>query len=375
MRALLIGKYPPCQGGIAARSYWLSRALAPTGIRFDVVTIAPERYRSETAGDVPETVRLRIISADEQAPWFIPGGELWTERLVSAALELADEARPDLVEANYLAPFGLAALMMARQLGVPLLLRHAGSDMAKLVAWSQSRRALVDLLGAADVVATNPEAAAHLPKGIDTVAKLVVMPRYLPDPLAFSPTHTGPQGQRLLLAAKLNYHWRLKALDTLAVALQLRPGWRLDAVAEGKGRESFEAEVTAQGLSDRVNRRAFVPPDAMPALVSGATAVWAVEREGGVADFSNLVWEAVACGRPCLVAPTAAEHPDAELLRASRCLLVVDPESPASVAEALGSAASLPPGKPPAELAQAYTAYVEANVALYERAAAQGKAP
>ncbi len=114
MRVLLIGKYPPCQGGIAAGSYWLSRALAPAGISFDVVTIAPERYRSETTGDVPETVRLRTISADEQAPWFIPGGELWTERLVSAALELADEAQPDLVETNYLAPFGLAAFAVAR---------------------------------------------------------------------------------------------------------------------------------------------------------------------------------------------------------------------------------------------------------------------
>ncbi len=375
MRVLLIGKYPPCQGGIAAGSYWLSRALAPAGISFDVVTIAPERYRSETTGDVPETVRLRTISADEQAPWFIPGGELWTERLVSAALELADEAQPDLVETNYLAPFGLAALLVSRQLGVPLLLRHAGSDMAKLVTWSPSRRALVDLLKAADVVATNPDAAPRLPEGIGRAAKLVVMPRYLPDPLAFSPTDAGPPAQRLLLASKLNFHWRLKALDTLAAALQLRPGWRLDAVADGKGRESFEAEVAAQGLSDRVNRRAFVPPDAVPALFSGATAVWAVEREGGVADFSNLVWEAVACGRPCLVAPSCAEHSDAGLLKASSWLLVVDPESPESVAAALDRASFLPATDPPAWLAEEHAAYVEANADLYERAAAQGKSP
>lgn len=367
MRVLLLGKYPPGQGGIAAKSYWLSRALAPRGIRFDVVTIVPPVYRSEATGELPDTVRLRQLTPDDEPPWFIPGGKLWTERLVSAALELANTEPPDLVEANYLAPYAMAAFVVSRLLGVPLLLRHAGSDLAKLVDWPETRRGLTDLLAHADLVATTP-GVSQLPDRAGAGGTLVELPRYVPDPGFSASAGPPPADHRLLFAGKLNYHWRLKALDTLAAALELRPGWRLIAVADGKGRESFEAELRSRGVAERVSHRSFVAPDVVPALLAEATAVWAVEREGGIPDFSNLVWEALASGRPCLVAAQTAEHPDAELLLESKALLVVDPEDPASVAGALDTAASLPVAEPLPGLPQAFDDYVTANAGLYFRA-------
>ncbi len=367
MRVLLLGKYPPGQGGIAAKTYWLSRALAPRGIRFDVVTIVPPVYRSEAAGELPDTVRLRQLTPDDGPPWFIPGGNLWTERLVSAALELANDESPDLVEANYLAPFAMAAFVVSRLLGAPLLLRHAGSDLAKLVIWPEARWGLTDLLAHADLVATT-RGDSQLPHRAAAAGTLVELPQYVPDPGFFGSAGPPPEDHRLLFAGKLNHHWRLKALDTLAAALDLCPDWRLVAVADGKGRESFEAELRRWGVAERVSRMPFVAPDVVPALLAEATAVWAVEREGGIPDFSNLVWEALASGRPCLVAAPAAEHPDAELLLRSKALLVVDPEDPASVAAALETAASLPGAEPLPGLLQMFDDYVTANAGLYFRA-------
>ncbi len=376
MRALLIGKFPPGQGGIASKSYWLCRALAERGICFDVVTIVPHVYRSEKAGELPDTIRVRQLAPDDTPPWFIPGGDLWTERLVSAALELAGDEPPDLVEANYLAPYGMAAFVASRLLGAPLLVRHAGSDLAKLLAWPRSRRGLTRLLTAADLVATTPDGASRLPARTGAAGTLVELPRYVPNPGFFVAAESSPSGYRLLLAGKLSYHWRLKALDTLAAALELRPDWRLVAVADGTGREAFEAELRNRNLANRVRREAFVAPDAVPALLSEATAVWAVERPGGIPDFSNLVWEALACGRPCLVAAAAAEHPGAELLRRCTALLVVDPDDPASVAAALTRAASMSTAEPPPGLSQAFDEYVEANAALYLKAVrARGESP
>ena len=330
-----------------------------------MVTIVPDVYRSEEVGNLPNSVRLRQLSPDDAPPWFLPGGDLWTERLISAALDLAQDESPDLVEANYLAPYGIAAFVAARLLGVPLVVRHAGSDLAKLLNWLRVRRGLAALLAGADVVATTPDAVPRLPDRSAAVGTLVELPRYVADPHAFTPARALPSGHRVLLAGKLNYHWRLKALDTLAAALALRPNWELAAVADGKGRESFEAEVRGRGLTDRVHRRSFVPPDSVPALLSEATAVWAVERQGGIPDFSNMVWEALATGRPCLVAAAAAEHPDAALLRRSAALLVVDPDDPASVAAALDKATSMPAGDPPAGLSEAFDAYMEASASLY----------
>ncbi len=369
MRVLLVGKFPPCQGGIAAKTYWLYRALAPRGIRFDVVTMVPHVYRSDSTGELPEAIRVRQLTPGDGPPWFIPGGNLWTERLVTAALELTDKEDPDLIEANYLAPYGMAAFVASRLLGAPLLLRHAGSDLAKLLPWPEAQRGLEELLASAGFVATTP-GASQLPERAGAAATLIEIPRYVPDPGIFPSAGSPPSEHRLLVAAKLNFHWRLKALDTLAAALELRPGWRLDAVADGKGRESFETELRKRRLADRVRREAFVAPDAIPALLAGITAVWAVERAGGISDFSNLVWEALARGRPCLVARSTAEHPDAELLRRSNALLTVDPEDPVSIAAALDQAASMPAAEPPPPgLQQAFEAYVEANAALYFKAA------
>ena len=369
MRVLLIGKFPPGQGGIAAKFSWLYRALARRDIFFDVVTIVPAIYRSEETGDLPNTIRLRQLGPDDAPPWFLPGGDLWTERLVSAALALAEDEPPDLIEVNYLAPYGMAAFIVARHLGVPLIVRHAGSDLAKLLNWPQARRGLSALLAGADVVVTTPDAAPRLPDRTTAAGTLVELPRYVADPQVFTPSLAQPSRYRVLLVGKLNYHWRLKALDTLAAALELRPDWELMAIAGGKGRDAFEAEIRGRGLADRFHRRSFVPPDAVPALLSDATAVWAVERPGGIPDFSNIVWEALAMGRPCLVAASAAEHPDAALLSRSTALLVVDPDDSTAVAAALDKAASMPTASPPPGLSEAFEKYMDANASLYVNAA------
>jgi len=368
MRVLLIGKYPPCQGGIAAKTYWMSRALAEAGVVFDVVTVVPPRYSCP----VPEEeARRQRVSAIEPvaAPWFVPEADLWTERLVAAALELAASSPPDLVEVNYLAPFGLAGVVLARALGIPLLVRHAGSDIAKLLSWAPAARALSMVLESAACVVT-PETtplciestAAHPP----TVVRL---PRYVPDPGAFSPILAGdktpPASPVVLYAGKINYYWRLKALDSLLAALVLRPHWRLIAVANGTGKDALLAEIQRLGLSGRVVLRNFVHPSEMPGVLAEASAIWVVERPGGPEDYSNLVAEAVASGRACLVSRASFDHPDAAMLRPYPGLLVVNPEDASTCAVALDSAVALHALEPPSEMRTVHGDYIEANRALY----------
>ncbi len=367
MKVLLIGKFPPCQGGISSKTFWLCHALASRDINFDIVTIVPELYRSETTGKLPSNVRLRQITTDEEPPWFIPGGELWLERLVSSALDFADDQLPDVVEANYLAPYGFAAFVVSRILGVPLLIRHAGSDLAKLSNWEPAQRALESLMINADFIATTPDAVSQLPKQAGSSNSLVTLPRYAPDPQAFQYTGDTSIYCTLRLAGKINYFWKLKALDTLMAALKLRQDWKLEMIADGKGRESFETEIKKHGIGERIHRQAFIPPDQMPVFLSEATAVWAVERQGRIIDFSNIVWEALSVGRPCLVSESTAEHPDLAQFRDSPLLLVVNTEDPLTIVEALDKADSMKVTGRPAGLTEAYTKYIEATVSLYQQ--------
>ena len=259
MRILLLGKFPPAQGGISAKTYWLARTLAATGISFDIITIAPPSYRTAAPATAPPDLRQRICEA-EASPWFLPGGDLCTEHVITEALVLAAERAPDAIEANYLAPFGIAALVAARLLGVPLIIRHAGSDIAKLLDWPPARGALRALLGAANLVLTTPDARPRL-EDLTPSRRLLALPRYAPDPAAFA--WRPPISSRLLLiAGKLNYHWRLKGLDVLLEALALRPEWRVLSVVDGCGREDFD-------LSKTENLAVLVPIDEAGIYVDG----------------------------------------------------------------------------------------------------------
>ncbi len=365
MNVLLIGKFPPCQGGIAAKTYWLWSAIAERGVQLDAVTLAPDIYRSADVGPLPSGINLATLAL-EKPPWFLPGSDMVVEQLVTAALELTSTRKPHVVEANYLVPFGAAALIVSKHLGVPLLLRHAGSDMVKLGAWTPARRAISALLSAADVVVSpdDPSSSELLDQ-----AKVLQLPRYIPDPRVFKLAPANIGTHRLLLAGKLNYYWKLKAIDTLLDALVACPGWSLLAVADGIGKQAVQSEVEQRGLSGRVEWRNFVSPSEMPAILAEVSAVWAVERPGGVPDFSNLVIEALAIGRPCLVAPSTATHPDAAWLKESHSLLVIDPDDTMEIVTALDVAATMGETGPLPDHEDRYQAYVDDNARLYEELA------
>lgn len=373
MKVLLLGKFPPGQGGISAKTYWLFRSLVRLGFEFDVVTLVPPQYSTLEKAELPSGVRVTTLETAPDGPWFIPGGRLATERLVAAALRICEDTMPDLVECNYLAPYGLASVVISRLIERPLLVRHAGSDIAKLLGWDQTRAALEAVLYAADLVATNQDACRIVARHS---SRFVVLPRYIPDPGAFGNRMPPTRDKVLLWLGKLNYHWCLKALDTLLAVLEQRPDWRLVVVADGIARSAFEATVREHRLNDRVALGPFEPPDRIPAILRSATAIWAVERRGDVSDFSNVVWETVASGRHCLVSPSVFDHPDAEAFRSNPLLVPVEPEDPATVVAALDSIA-VGLGATPDSLnwVELYEDYVSRNAKAYANLAHGQKTP
>lgn len=360
---LLIGKYPPCQGGIASKAYWLTCAMDKRGIEVDVVTWVPDVARSHQPGNLPTSVRLAQLPTEEP-PWHLPGTDLAVERLVAAALEMAETRRPSLVEANYLAPYGTAALIVARTLDIPLLLRHAGSDVAKLGTWEPTRRALKTLIHSADAVVTALDSSTELLSGMPKEIRLLNLSRYVPAPDAFR-SHSLPFSvPTILVAGKLNYHWRLKAIDTLFDALVENQGWCLLVVGDGRGADAVRSEIERRSMSSRVEWRDFVPPSEMPLLLSQVQAVWAVERRGGVDDFSNIVAEAILSGRACFVAHHTLLKADFGILAGSAGLVVVDPDAVGQVAACLGDIQG-GAGFPAPDLEKSYESYVDANIDLY----------
>ena len=127
-----------------------------------------------------------------------------------------------------------------------------------------------------------------------------------------------------------------KGLDTLVAAIPLvkreLPGVTLLIAGEGRIPESARATIEAHPENFEVYNY-FVPNEAVGDLFGRAEVVAIPYREqGGTKGHSGALSTAYSFGKP-VVASTASEFP--ELVEGAGCGLVVPPEDPAALAEAI----------------------------------------
>jgi glycosyltransferase involved in cell wall biosynthesis len=143
MRILIVGKYPPIEGGVSRRVHETARALAERGHEIHVITNASEveaGFREclipegEADGEMRDPVpRIRVynvqpISERAYIPWAIP----YASKLFGLGFRIARDVKPDLIVGWYFEPYGLVAAQIAQALSIPYVVCHAGSDIGRL---------------------------------------------------------------------------------------------------------------------------------------------------------------------------------------------------------------------------------------------------
>lgn len=139
MRIVVVGKYPPIQGGVSGQTYWLTRALAQQGHSVTIVTNAPEveaSFRQVHFGDDAswldvENLRVRVTSPLDSES-YIPWAQPYSSKLLGLCLDVVRETRPDVIIGSYFEPYGVVATIVGKASGIPVFIRHAGSDVARL---------------------------------------------------------------------------------------------------------------------------------------------------------------------------------------------------------------------------------------------------
>jgi len=338
MRVLLIGKYPPIQGGVASTAYWESRELKERyDISWSVATCRPSTCYTagleQPLADVP-TIVVDTETAQER-PWFIPGDDLLIAALASAGIRLAEANPPSLVMSNYLAPFGVAGWIVASLLKLPLVLRPAGSDVEKLLTWEPVTPVLKKIVDSASLLILNQSRQRAFTEMLST-DRVYHLPRYRPSPLFHSDAATPSNRPTLLVAGKIPYRWRLKALDTVFEAVGKTANWSVHLLCDGEYLDSMYAEARRWIPPNRLTAEVFIGPDQMPAVLSRHWATWAGTHTGGVEDFPNLAWESVATQRVCLLSESQRQLAMQEAIPLNM-IRFVDPGSASSIACALDS--------------------------------------
>src|SRR5665648_290865 len=116
LRICIASKFPPIEGGIAARTYWRVLHLLERGDEVTLVTnadcVEAEHQIVGCEGHLSELTELyplRIESLSTDVPWHIPASPDYLERLTSTLIRLLSTGDFETVESGFLIPFGIAA--------------------------------------------------------------------------------------------------------------------------------------------------------------------------------------------------------------------------------------------------------------------------
>jgi teichuronic acid biosynthesis glycosyltransferase TuaC len=254
----------------------------------------------------------------------------------------------DLIDAHFYYPDGVAAALLARWLGKPLVITARGSDLnvfgrdavpRRLMRWAGGVagasigvcHALVDVLQGWGL----PPGRLHVVRnGVDTQ-------RFSPQPQGVARAALGIDGAPLLLS--VGHLVPVKghdiALQALARLLPSHPGARLVFVGDGPLRTALQAQAKALGITTHVHFAGAVPNDRLADWYSAADALVLASRSEG---WANVLLEAMACGTPVVATAVGGT---AEVVAQPDMGRLVPPRDPAALAEGIGALLRSPPDR------------------------------
>ncbi len=379
MKICFIAKQPPIQGGVSRTCYWLAAALAQSGIEIHVVT---------NANSVEDTFRIHNFWPEESTPhdnWptkifvhqtgpsgnHIPSGPDHLTKLASLATKVVREQNCDLIYAYYFEPYGLAAHLASQWTGVPFGVRHAGSDVGRLMRFEQHGIAYREMLKTAAFIHASPSTYRrfiHL--GIDIDQIYPAIPTPIPDENHFTPTAApldfNNLRERVLQQLPKNsyftpYHQSLTKpinpdLPTIAIYGKVGPqkgshdiihalqrlkdeGLKFNFVALTQGGQKqladFVTLLNETGVAPNCWLFPFIPHWKIPAFLRACTAVCFLERNFGVSIHTPIIASEVwACATPLILSRDISKkkHATDRALRDEHNVLLADPQNHAELA-------------------------------------------
>lgn len=311
MRVCIVSKFPPIQGGIASRTYWRVRQLLDAGHDIAVVTnsaVVETQYCVRGCeAHLQRLVKdqgLQLHEVGSGVPWHIPVSQTYLELLVSELLVVLGSGNWDFIESGYLVPYGIAGHFASLITGVPHVVRHGGSDIAKFLDSPLYDTLLNEVLRSAKTVVTDSD---HKERVSSTGARVELGPAYEPYHSIWSPaaarTSSGPPTAYAYIG-KINFHWRRKGLHHIVdwFSKQDPNEASLRFVAQGIGCSDF-CQWALEKYGMNIELEPFVPPWEVPMLLQDIDAVFCLDLDDTVRNRSLLAIEAEAAGARVVRSP------------------------------------------------------------------------
>jgi teichuronic acid biosynthesis glycosyltransferase TuaC len=209
----------------------------------------------------------------------------------------------DVIDAHYFYPTGVAAMLLGRHFGKPVVITARGSDINLIAQHAIPRRLIMwAARRAAAVVAVSQALRRSLEElGVDR-AKICVL-RNGVDLDVFRPLDRDAERARLGVGGRLLLSVgnlvELKGNEFAIGSLKSLPEATLFLIGDGPDRCRLESIARKTGVAERVRFIGAVVQTDLPRYYSAADAlVLASSREG----WPNVLLEAMACGTPVVAA-------------------------------------------------------------------------
>jgi glycosyltransferase involved in cell wall biosynthesis len=249
----------------------------------------------------------------------------------------------DLIDAHYFYPDGVAAVMLGRALGRPVVVTARGDDLDLFPRFAMPRRWICWAAGrAAGLVAVSGGLKNRLvalgipPARVCVLRNGVDLSRFRPVERELFRRRLGLSGPILLAVANLVPKKRHRLMID---ALARLPGVNLVIVGEGPERRAIDGVVRDRRIAERVHLLGRLPQERLPEIYSAADVLLLPsEREG----WPNVLLESMACGTPVIVSNIDGFD---EIVAAPEAGRILAETTPATLAAAIEDLLSHPPNR------------------------------
>ncbi len=228
--------------------------------------------------------------------------------------------RVDLIDAHYFYPDGVAAVWLAKEFGLPVVVTARGTDLNLIPQFPKPRRMIQRAAADADGLITVCQALKDSLVELGVAPERVTVLRNGVDLDLFRPVDREPARRRLglnrrtlgsvgHLIERKGHHHAIEALASL-------PDTDLLIAGAGPERQALEGLAAKLGVADRVRFLGAVDQKQLCEIYNAVDAlVLASSREG----WANVLLEAMACGTPVVASavwgtPEVVAAPEAGVL-------------------------------------------------------------
>jgi glycosyltransferase involved in cell wall biosynthesis len=384
MKICFIGKYPPIEGGVSVQSYWSVRGLAARGHEVSVVTNADEvedAYRLHLEDEDRQWLEprfesgrglVRVRNAERFSPRrmaHIPVANPFVTKLASIATQTIRQHGCEVIYASYMEPYGVAAYLASQWTDTPYVVKHAGSDLDRLMKVPDLSTAYREVFRRASRVQTTSNLTERFARmGVEdgriradigfslpaeifnpsanpldvngflgrlaerAPARIRELIKSQPRPIDLSKPTIGIYGK----AGEFKGTYDLIS----ALALLKRKGldFNLLAMTHGSQGERFRRVLRETGMEDRTWTLPFIPHWKVPGFIRACTAVCFLERDFPIAIHGPMIArEVLTCG-VCLILSREIASKQSyrdQLVDRENVLLVADPKDHDELAASL----------------------------------------